>query len=146
MTAEFPGPSPDVTPSPDFTAELLESKHVDLDAIADAQEDLPDPEQAALVRAHLTQCAECAAIAAVLTETCAALADEPAPAMPDAVFERLTAVVAAESARRRSGRLSAEEQAARTQAAKRTAIGSFGENPSYGKKSMRPFQRRPSEH
>ncbi|WP_026926111.1 hypothetical protein [Granulicoccus phenolivorans] len=136
MTVDSPGSAHDSA----HPEQLPDTDHVDLDAIADADEDLPTPERAARVRRHLIGCPECAAIAAILAETCAAVAADPAPAMPDAVFERLSEVVRAESARRRSGLLSAEEQASRTQAAKRTALGSFGENPSYGRKSMRQFQ------
>lgn len=110
----------------------IESEHPSLEMIADAAEDLLTAEQADQVALHLDRCADCAALAAALTEACEMVADSPAPPMPDAVFDRLTAVVRAESQRRASGAAKAEAEADAAAAVRRTALGTFGENPAMG--------------
>lgn len=113
-----------------------DAQHVTIDELADADEQLLPPARAADVPAHLDDCGDCRELAAALARTCQALAADPAPPMPAAVFERLQSVVAAESARRSSGGADADDAEARALAAKRTALGTFGQNPTYAKKSL----------
>lgn len=58
-----------------------------------------------------------------------ALAAQPRPAMPDDVFARLDKAVRAEAERRERGESDLSRDAERIAAAKRTATGSFGQNP-----------------
>lgn len=120
------------------------AQHVTIDELADASEQVLPDARAAAVAAHLDDCAACRELAEALARTCQALADEPVPPMPPAVFDRLQAVVAAESARRASGEAAADEREAAAQAAKRTALGTFGRNPAYGKKSVRGRRETPN--
>lgn len=106
------------------------SGHVSIDELSDAAEHLLGTDDAARVAQHVAECAQCAELAAALTDVCAALGEDPAPAMPDAVFARLSAVVRAESERRTSGTARAEEEAERAARAKRT-VGTFGDHPDF---------------
>ncbi|MDO5498423.1 MAG: hypothetical protein Q4F67_01935 [Propionibacteriaceae bacterium] len=105
------------------------SDHVSVDVLADAAENLLSPEQVTLVNDHLHQCPECAEIAQALTDACEALRELPAPPMPEAVLQRLTALVRAESERRANGEADAEVEAGIADAAKRTDLGTFRQNP-----------------
>ncbi|GAB3708602.1 zf-HC2 domain-containing protein [Mariniluteicoccus flavus] len=113
-----------------------DAQHVSVDELADAAEDLLPPERAAAVQNHVGGCSSCAAVAAALVDVCEALADAPVPPMPDTVFTRLQAVVEAESERRASGAADNEDADARALTAKRTSVGSFGQNPAYGGKAV----------
>lgn len=73
------------------------SDHVALDELADAAEGLVDPEQAAVIEAHLGECDTCRAQADALRQVSARLASEPRPVMPPDVFARLHTAVAHES-------------------------------------------------
>ncbi|GAB3622357.1 hypothetical protein GCM10027418_04390 [Mariniluteicoccus endophyticus] len=114
----------------------IDATHVTVDQIADAGEDLLTPDEAVVVESHVAVCAECQETAAAVDATTALLAADPAPAMPDDVFTRLEAVVAAESERRESGRAAQEEAQASAAAIRRTALGTFGQNPAYGTKPV----------
>lgn len=109
------------------------AEHISLDELADAAERLLADDRAAQVRAHVAACTRCAEAEAALTHTRSALTEEPTPAMPAAVFDRLNRVVEAEVERRRAGGSQAEadvEQAAR---AKRS-VGNFGQHPDFDRK------------
>lgn len=112
---------------------LTPGEHVSIDTLADAAEDLLDPQDAARVRTHVASCTECTEAAESLRAASAAIRDLPAPPMPSAVFDRLTAVVRAESERRATGIARAEEEAEKAEAFRRTDLGSFGQNPPFGK-------------
>lgn len=118
-----------------------EAQHVTVEELADADEQLLPPARAQSVSAHLESCDDCQELAAALARSCAALADEPAPPMPDDVLARLQAVVAAESARRSAGADDDAEAAAL--AAKRTSLGTFGQNPAYDKLRAAPRRATP---
>jgi hypothetical protein len=74
--------------------------HPDADALADFREGLVAGRRAAMITAHLADCARCAAVADELAGVSALLAAVPAPAMPDRVAQRLDTVLAAEVAHR----------------------------------------------
>lgn len=99
--------------------------------------------------AHAAGCDRCADLAAApMNAVTAALAAEPAPAMPTEVAARLAEVVAAEGRRRTSGE--AEQEAAAQQAAhaKRLSLGSFGDNSPHRSvlsKAEAARERRPAE-
>lgn len=107
--------------------------HVSIDELSDAAEQLLTADEASRVAQHVTECSHCAELAAALTDACALLRDEPAPPMPEAVFDRLSAVVRAESERRASGAAQAEDDAERAARAKR-AVGNFGAHPDFDRK------------
>lgn len=119
MTDQVPGP-----PSDD---------HVSVTVLADAAEDLLPAAEVARVNEHLSRCAACTELAQALTDACDALRDLPAPPMPEPVFERLSALVRAESQRRASGEAEAEAEAAIAEAVRRTDLGTFRQNPIIGK-------------
>ncbi|OYO02428.1 hypothetical protein [Enemella evansiae] len=104
--------------------------HVSIEELSDAAEQLLTAEDAARVTDHVQACAQCGELARALADACDALRSEPAPPMPDAVFDRLSAVVRAESERRSSGTARAEEEAERAARAKRT-VGTFGDHPDF---------------
>lgn len=113
----------------DAVPERHESEHPAMEVLADAAENLLPDDQARGVTDHLATCADCADTAAALAQVCITLRDAPAPPMPDAVFRRLQAVIRSESARRDSGVAAAETESAAIEAARRTALGTFGDNP-----------------
>ncbi|WP_425310614.1 zf-HC2 domain-containing protein [Ammonicoccus fulvus] len=110
-----------------------QADHPSVEVLSDAAADLLSASEAQRIQAHLEACADCRDVAAALADACLALESLPAPPMPDAVFARLTAVVQAESQRRASGVARAEEDAEIAEAAKRTDLGTFGQNPTIGK-------------
>lgn len=117
----------------DEVREQAETDHPDVDVLSDLSAGLLSHREAARVRAHLEACAGCRAVAAALDDASAALRSLPAPPMPDAVFARLTAVVRTESERRATGEARAEREAGIAEAAKRTDLGTFGQNSTVGK-------------
>ena len=74
------------------------SGHVSLDEIADAAEDLLDPDRAAAIDAHLRGCADCRSQADALAAVTARLAAAPRSAMPPSVARALQAAVAGQPA------------------------------------------------
>lgn len=85
-------------------------------------------ERGALPDDRLDHVAECDACAGHLEAVATALAELPAPTMPDEVAARLDQVVAAESRRRTSGAAEQEERLAQAAHAKRLSLGTFGDN------------------
>ena len=80
------------------------SRHVRTEVLAQFREGTLRPRRAARIEAHLARCDRCAAADAGLAGVSVLLAGAgPAP-MPDQVTERLSAVLAAESARRAMSR------------------------------------------
>ena len=80
------------------------SRHVRTEVLAQFREGTLRPRRAARIEAHLARCDRCAAADAGLAGVSVLLAGAgPAP-MPDQVIERLSAVLAAESARRAMSR------------------------------------------
>lgn len=110
-----------------------QADHPSVEVLSDAAADMLSDTESQRVQAHLDSCAECREVAVALADACTALQSLPAPPMPDAVFARLTAVVRAESERRATGVARAEEDAEIAEAAKRTDLGTFGQNPTIGK-------------
>lgn len=100
-----------------------------MEILADAAEDLLPPAEAAAVADHLRDCTACADLAQRVTDVSQAVREHPVPAMPPAVSRRLTDVVRAEAQRRASGISAAEESASLAEAAKRTDLGTFRQNP-----------------
>ena len=100
--------------------------HPDTDVLADYLAGLVTGRRAAMITAHLADCARCAAMADELAGVSALLAAVPAPAMPDRVAQRLDAVLAAEVAHRneseRARGVSPQERPARH---RRTGRGGF---------------------
>jgi len=84
--------------------------------------------QGTLPAERLDHVAECDTCAAHLDMVAAALAELPAPAMPDDVATRLDAVLADESRRRTSGAAEREDRLAQAAHAKRLSLGTFGDN------------------
>jgi anti-sigma factor ChrR (cupin superfamily) len=80
------------------------SVHITADELAEAAAGMLDPARAAAIREHVAGCAACTEVATGLSQVPGLLAAEPAPTMPDDVFARLQAVVAAESERRAAER------------------------------------------
>lgn len=74
------------------------SGHVSLDEIADAAEDLLEPDRVAAVDAHLRACVACRSQAEALAAVTVRLASAPTPQMPPAVARSLQAAVADQSA------------------------------------------------
>ena len=74
--------------------------HPDTDVLAEFRAGLVTGRRAAMITAHLADCARCAAVADELAGVSALLAAVPAPAMPDRVTQRLDTVLAAEVAHR----------------------------------------------
>lgn len=110
-----------------------QADHPSVEVLSDAAADLLSASEAQRVKDHLEACAECRDVAVALADACLALQSLPAPPMPDAVFARLSAVLQAESERRATGVARAEEDAEIAEAAKRTDLGTFGQNPTIGK-------------
>lgn len=100
--------------------------HPDTDVLADFRAGLVTRRRAAMITAHLADCARCAALADELAGVSALLAAVPAPAMPDRVAQRLDTVLAAEVAHRNSSErargVSPRERATRP---RRTGNGGF---------------------
>jgi len=76
--------------------------HPDSGVLAEFRAGLITGRRGARISAHLAACEHCAARSGQLAEISALLAAVPAPAMPDAVTQRLDAVLAAEAANRDS--------------------------------------------
>jgi hypothetical protein len=76
--------------------------HPDSDVLAEFRAGLITGRDGARISAHLAACEQCAGVCDRLTEVSALLAAVPAPAMPDAVAQRLDRVLAAEAAQRLS--------------------------------------------
>jgi hypothetical protein len=74
--------------------------HPDSGVLAEFRAGLITGRRGARISAHLAACERCAAQSGQLAEISALLAAVPAPAMPDAVTQRLDAVLAAEAASR----------------------------------------------
>jgi hypothetical protein len=74
--------------------------HPDSDVLAEFRAGLVTGRRRAQISAHLGACERCTGLSDELGEVSALLAAVPAPAMPDAVAQRLGAVIAAESAQR----------------------------------------------
>jgi len=70
-------------------------RHLDLDVLADVEEELVSPREAMEARAHLEGCGECRARLAQLRTTRALLTALPQDPMPDDVAARLDAALAA---------------------------------------------------
>lgn len=121
------------------------SDHVPVTELADEAAGLLDTARQTAVRQHVQACQECTAAAAELAAVTDFLADEPAPEMPDEVFARLDAVVRGESARRASGEAQRAEEDFRRAEAKRTALGTFGENTPLGDKAGTLGTRHPAD-
>lgn len=85
-------------------------------------------EQGTLPEDRLAHVAECDACAVHLDVVATALAELPAPAMPDEVAAQLDAVLADESRRRTTGAADREERLAQAAHAKRLSLGTFGDN------------------
>jgi hypothetical protein len=100
--------------------------HPDTDVLADFRAGLVTGRRAAMITAHLADCARCAALADELAGVSALLSAVPAPAMPDRVAQRLDTVLAAEVAHRNSSErargVSPRERATRP---RRTGNGGF---------------------
>ena len=71
------------------------SEHLDLDRLADLDEDLLTPEETETGRRHLTGCATCRARHADIRTTRALLSTLPPEPMPEAVANRIEAALAA---------------------------------------------------
>ena len=69
--------------------------HLDLDRLADLEEELLTPEDAAAAQAHLRDCSDCRDRAARVRATRSLLSAMPAEAMPDVVSARVDAALAA---------------------------------------------------
>lgn len=121
------------------------SDHVPVTELADEAAGLLDPARTATVLKHVRSCSACAETASELATVTEALASDPAPQMPDEVFARLDQVVRSESARRASGEAEREEEDFRRSEAKRTALGTFGENIPLGDKAGTLGSRHPSD-
>jgi hypothetical protein len=74
--------------------------HLDPDALAEFRAGLITGRQGRKIAAHLTDCAECAALGDRLARVSALLAAAPVPAVPDVVARRLDSVLAAEAQNR----------------------------------------------
>ncbi|WP_432559326.1 anti-sigma factor family protein [Granulicoccus sp. GXG6511] len=114
-------------------------EHIALEVLADAAEHLLTPDEQQRVETHLQMCPECTELAEALSEAGAAVRELPAPPMPADVLDRLTGLVRNESERRASGVAEAEAESGLVEAAKRTDLGSFRQNPIVGK-TVSPHQ------
>ena len=76
--------------------------HPDPDVLAEFREGLGTGRRRARIAAHLAACERCTGLSDQLGEIPALLAAVPAPAMPDAVAQRLESVLAAQAAQRDS--------------------------------------------
>ncbi len=76
----------------------MSDEHLDLEVLAELDEDLLDDARAATVRAHLATCDACRERAGTLRATRALLSALPSPAMPIDVANRIDAAIAAEPA------------------------------------------------
>jgi hypothetical protein len=74
--------------------------HPDTEVLAEFRAGLITGRDGARISAHLAACARCAGVSGQLADVSALLAAVPAPALPDAVAQRLDGVLAAEAARR----------------------------------------------
>ena len=77
------------------------TSHVDAETLALSAEGLLDGDDESSVRAHVAECAECAAQQAALSEVSLVLSEAPVPPLPDSVARRLDEVIGAEAERRR---------------------------------------------
>jgi hypothetical protein len=94
------------------------SDHIAVADLAEADEDLLDPDRAAEVAAHVASCAECTHTVALLRHVSQVLAAEPGIAMPAPVARRLDAVIGDEQVRR-------ETKRAQVAGTPRATLGSF---------------------
>ncbi len=69
--------------------------HLDLDRLADLEEDLLTPDEEGAAQTHLDECAECRARQAQLADTRAVLSNLPPEPMPAAVSARIEAALSA---------------------------------------------------
>jgi hypothetical protein len=74
--------------------------HPDSEVLAEFRAGLITGRDGARISAHLAGCARCAGLCDQLAEVSALLAAVPAPALPDALAQRLDGVLAAEAAKR----------------------------------------------
>ncbi|MFC7743503.1 hypothetical protein ACFQXA_24880 [Nocardiopsis composta] len=74
---------------------------MDAETLALSAEGLLDGDDESSVRAHVAECAECAAQQAALSEVSLVLSEAPVPPLPDSVARRLDEVIGAEAERRR---------------------------------------------
>lgn len=74
------------------------SGHLDLDALAELEEGLTEPQAAAAARAHVDECEDCRALMSRLRTTRALLSALPPEPMPPHVVDRLDAALAREEA------------------------------------------------
>jgi hypothetical protein len=74
--------------------------HLDTEVLAEFRAGLITGRDGARISAHLAGCAHCAGLCDQLAEVSALLAAVPAPALPDALAQRLDGVLAAEAAKR----------------------------------------------
>ncbi len=74
--------------------------HPPIDDLADAAEDLLDPDRTVRVAGHVAGCVTCQDTTAALAQVSQVLAAVPVPTIPPAVDARLTAALAAESEQR----------------------------------------------
>jgi anti-sigma factor RsiW len=102
--------------------------HPSIDELAEAAEQLLEPARATEVSAHLAGCTACQESARALAEVTATLQSEPAPAMPQAVAERLDRVVAAEQDRRSGRRALSLVSSTGSSSRARPTLGRFGED------------------
>ena len=85
--------------------------HPDSDVLAEFRAGLVTRRRRARIASHLAACERCTGLSGQLGEISALLAAVPAPAMPDAVFQRLEQVLAAEAAQRNYAERSAGDGA-----------------------------------
>jgi hypothetical protein len=85
--------------------------HPDSEVLAEFRAGLITGRHGARISAHLATCEHCAGRCDQLTEISALLAAVPAPAMPDAVAQRLETVLAAEVAKRDSSERAVDPRA-----------------------------------
>ncbi|MFW5415388.1 hypothetical protein J0910_01805 [Nocardiopsis sp. CNT-189] len=78
------------------------TSHVDAETLALSAEGLLDGDDESSVRAHVAECADCAARREALSEVSLALSEAPVPPLPDSVARRLDEVIGAEAERRRA--------------------------------------------
>ncbi len=77
--------------------------HLSADELASYRAGLFSDGKAARISAHLSGCAQCAAVDTGLASVSSLLASIPMPPMPDQLTERLQAAISVEAARRASG-------------------------------------------
>ena len=101
------------------------SAHVDANVLAELSAGLISGRRATRIHAHLAGCQRCASVSAGLSGVRVLLASVSQPPMPEAVTERLSAVIAAEAADR-SAAAAAPEQLARGRTPRLAGIAGGG--------------------